>query len=109
MNHNFNDLTKKIDNQGQLFTCQNKDLNNGVKETWCSTYIPKKQTLIKGECHNQKSESRNAMMVLHDVANCKVIGKDILLVCGDSGQRVGVIIRHCTDNQQGAYLVHGEF
>ena len=51
---------------GALVTHQDKDQTNGLEHTSCSTFIKKRQLLVKGEWRNSKSKERNAMIVLID-------------------------------------------
>ena len=63
-------------------TLQDKDQGNGVKHTRCSTFIKKKQLLVKGECDNPKFQKRNAMIVFFDPSTGEFKGKsEFLCVC----------------------------
>ena len=60
------DLLSTFYHNGALVTHQETDKSIGLKHTYCSTFIKKRNLLVKGECDNPKSSQRNAMIVLYD-------------------------------------------
>ena len=68
-------LLKTFTQNGSLFTHEDKDERYELKHTHCSTFIEKRQLLVKGELMNPKPKERNAMIVLFDPETGEFKGK----------------------------------
>ena len=73
MQNNINDLVKLVKKNEQILTHRDTT-QEGVSWYHCSTFIAKKNILVKGEWNNQHEDKRNAMILLFNIENEDILG-----------------------------------
>ena len=74
MSTHIDHLIQTIKTQGTLLSHQHPDATLEVGQFMCSTFIPEKKLLIKGECDKPNSLKRQALLVFWDLDSGKVKG-----------------------------------
>ena len=77
MQKNINSLVKPVEKNGKLLTYRDTS-KEGVIEYYCSTFIKKKNVLVKGDYWNKNSAKRNAKIVLFNGQTEEIIGESRL-------------------------------
>ena len=77
MQNNIQGLIKPVKKNGKVLTHQDTS-KEGVTEYRCSTFIKKKNVLVKGEYENKHKDKRNAIIVLIDSDSGNIVGKSRL-------------------------------
>ena len=80
MTKTIDQLIKKINKNGKLFSFQHQDKQNGVKYNWSSCYVENDKIIIRGEYYNENSNSRNAIISLTNVKTKEIIGKRLFII-----------------------------
>ena len=74
MQSNTNGLVKPVEKKAKVITHRDTWFRE-VTHYYCSTFIKKKNVLVKGEYRNKHSDKRNAMILLFDGESGDIIGK----------------------------------
>ena len=74
MQINIEGLVKPVEKNGKVITHRDTSFS-GVSHYHCSTFIKKKNVLVKGEWNNGYGKKRNAMILLFDCESGNFIGK----------------------------------
>lgn len=75
MEKNIKDLVKPIYKNGKVFTHQDTT-EEEVSSYWCSTFIKKKNTLVKGERNSSFDDTSVAMIHLFDLETGDIAGSE---------------------------------
>lgn len=78
MPKNIHSLLKPARINGKVLSYQDTS-EDSVAHYFCSTFIKKKNLLLKGEWRNEHHSNRNALVVLFDADTGKVRGEDLCL------------------------------
>ena len=97
MEINIKDLVLPVNTIGQVMTHRDTS-KEGAKEYSCSTFIRKKNVLVKGERKNLHEDKRNAMILLFDTESGDILG-------GSRTYTIKVIERQRTDIIQQACVL----
>ena len=74
MQNNIEGIVKPVEKNGKVITHQDTS-KEGVSEYRCSTFIKKKNFIVKGKCNNKHEDKRNAMILLFDSESGDIVGK----------------------------------
>ena len=74
MSQNISKLFTTIQKHGKIITLKEPDPKIGVAHTDCSTFIRRKQLLVRGERNNPKPNSRKALLVFCDPESAEIKG-----------------------------------
>ena len=74
MKININSLVKPVMKNGKVLTYRDTSFR-GVSGFFCSTFIKKKNVLVKGEYINKYKHEKNAMILLFECDTGEIIGK----------------------------------
>ena len=73
MEINIDDLVKPAEKNGRLIAHQDPT-EEGLNRSLCSTFIAKRNILIKGEWENEHEKNRSAILVLFDCESGDIVG-----------------------------------
>ena len=79
MKNNIYNLVKPAEKNGQVFTHRDP-AKDEVTQYSCSTFIRKKNILVKGEYDNKHKKERNAMIILFDTESGEIVGGSIVCI-----------------------------